>query len=332
MYLCSRFKTVMIQEIRKPIEPYFEQYRMALENAMNSDIPALQHVTKHLKESSGKQIRPMLVLLSAALCGKVSEYSISSAVSLELLHTASLIHDDVVDDALERRSQASVKALWNNKIAILSGDFYLAKVLDIISSIPFPSIIKSVGSLGASLASGEIQQLSHSKDFSATEDVYYQIIKNKTASLFATCTYAGAISSGADDSLAEKLRLFGEYLGIAFQMKDDIFDYFENNTLGKPIGNDLSEGKLTLPLIHALSLDTADALHYRSLLSSAKTLSMQQVAEIYQFAKDNGGIEYAMEAANHYRELAIAQLDSFDDNEYKTSMIALLEYCINRNY
>ena len=332
MYLCSRFKTVMIQEIRKPIEPYFEQYRMALENAMNSDIPALQHVTKHLKESSGKQIRPMLVLLSAALCGKVSEYSISSAVSLELLHTASLIHDDVVDDALERRSQASVKALWNNKIAILSGDYYLAKVLDIISSIPYPSIIKSVGSLGASLASGEIQQLSHSKDFSATEDVYYQIIKNKTASLFANCTYAGAISSGADASLAEKLRLFGEYLGIAFQIKDDIFDYFENNTLGKPIGNDLSEGKLTLPLIHALSLDTADALHYRSLLSSAKTLSVQQVAEIYQFAKDNGGIVYALEAANHYRELAIAQLDSFDDNEYKTSMIALLEYCINRNY
>lgn len=332
MYLCTRFKTVMIQEIRKPIEPYFEQYRMALENAMNSDIPALQHVTKHLKESSGKQIRPMLVLLSAALCGKVSEYSISSAVSLELLHTASLIHDDVVDDALERRSQASVKALWNNKIAILSGDYYLAKVLDIISSIPYPSIIKSVGSLGASLASGEIQQLSHSKDFSATEDVYYQIIKNKTASLFANCTYAGAISSGADALLAEKLRLFGEYLGIAFQIKDDIFDYFENNKLGKPIGNDLSEGKLTLPLIHALSLDTADALHYRSLLSSAKTLSVQQVAEIYQFAKDNGGIVYALEAANHYRELAITQLDSFDDNEYKTSMIALLEYCINRNY
>ncbi len=322
----------MIQEIRRPVEPYFKQYSIALEVSMHSDNVMLNDIANHLNQSRGKQIRPLLVLLSAALCGKVTDHSISSAVSLELLHTASLIHDDVVDDALERRSQLSIKALWNNKVAILSGDFYLSKVLQIIATVPYVEIIQSIGKLGASLSEGEIEQLSFSKDFSATKNDYFQIIKKKTASLFATATYAGAISSGIEKEKAENLYLFGEYLGTAFQIRDDIFDYYENNQLGKPIGNDLSEGKLTLPLIYVLSLETEKAAHYRRILAESNVLTKEQVSEFYDFAKNNGGIEYATKVMNDYKELALRQLSDFADSPEKTALIQLLEYCIDRNY
>lgn len=322
----------MIQEIRKPVELYFEQYGEALDAAMSSDNAMLRRISEHLKQSRGKQLRPLLVLLSAALCGKVSNHTISSAVSLELLHTASLIHDDVVDDATERRSQASVKALWNNKVAILAGDFYLSRVLQTISSVPYLEIIQSIGQLGATLSEGEIEQLSFSKDFSANQEAYFQIIKKKTASLFATCTYAGAITSGASAEIAEKLRFFGGCLGVAFQIKDDIFDYFENNKLGKPIGNDLAEGKLTLPLIYALSVESEQSLHYRQLLSASTKLSSELVTEIYTFAIEQGGIAYAESKMEEYRQKALDQLSDFEDNELKQSLIKLLDYCIRRNY
>lgn len=322
----------MIQEIIKPVEPYFEQYSQALDQAMSSDNKMLRHIAEHLKKSRGKQLRPLLVLLSASLCGKVTNHTISSAVSLELLHTASLIHDDVVDDAVERRSQPSVKAIWNNKVAILAGDFYLSKVLQTISSVPHLEIIKSIGQLGATLSEGEIEQLSFSKDFSANQESYFQIIKKKTASLFATCTYAGAVTAESTAADAEKLRLFGGCLGVAFQIKDDIFDYFENNQLGKPIGNDLAEGKLTLPLIYALSKDNEQAAAYREFLSASPSLSPAEVAEIYAFAKEQGGITYAESKMEEYRQKAIDQLSDFEDTEVKQSLIKLLDYSIRRNY
>lgn len=323
----------MIQEIRKPVEKYFEQYTQALDKAMYSDNPMLQNIAEHLKKSRGKQLRPLLVLLSAALCGKVTEHSISSAVSLELLHTASLIHDDVVDDAVERRSQPSVKAIWNNKVAILSGDFFLSKVLQIISSIPYAEIIQSIGKLGATLSEGEIEQLSFSKDFSANQEAYFQIIKKKTASLFSTCTYAGALTSGASTELAKQLEIFGGCLGVAFQIKDDIFDYFEHNNIGKPIGNDLSEGKLTLPLIYALAQDNDQAAQYRDFLSTnTQSLSREKVCEIYDFAKAQGGIAYAEQMMESYRQKAIDSLSAFEESPMKTAMLQLLDYCIKRNY
>lgn len=322
----------MIQEIRKPIEKYFEQYTQALDRAMYSGNVMLQNISEHLKKSSGKQLRPLLVLLSASLCGKVTEHTISTAVSLELLHTASLIHDDVVDDATERRSQASVKALWNNKVAILSGDFYLAKVIQTVATVPYLPIIGAIGQLGTTLSEGEIEQLSFSKDFSANQEAYFQIIKKKTASLFATCTYAGAITSDADENTAQKLKLFGEYLGIAFQIKDDIFDYFDNNNVGKPIASDLAEGKLTLPLIYALSQDGEQSSAYRDLLAASPSLSEEKVMEIYDFAKKQGGITYAESMMETYRQKALAQLDGFSDSDVKQSLISLLDYCIRRNY
>ncbi len=321
----------MISKIRKPVDCYFEQYTAALNQAMKSDISVLNDIDNHLRKSRGKQLRPLLVLLSGALCGEVNKDTIASAVALELLHTASLIHDDVLDDAMERRSQPSVKALWDNKVAILSGDFYLSKVLQIISTVPL-DIIVSIGNLGAALSEGEIEQLSLSKHFSAQESDYFDIIRKKTASLFSTCTFAGSRSVNADSSTVERLKNFGEILGIIFQIKDDIFDYFESNELGKPIGNDLAEGKLTLPLLYALSLENGKAEDYKRLLASSDSLSSAQVLELYRFAKDMGGIEYAEKTMERFKNEALELLSVFPNSDVKHSLLLLLEYCIERHH
>lgn len=322
-----------MQFIKEPIKLEFELFHQELEQALASDNPVLSDVSSYLSRSKGKELRPCLVLLSSAVFGKVSPYAIKVAAALEMLHTASLLHDDVVDESMVRRSMPSINASWNNKVAILTGDFYLGRVLSLISDVPYPSVIREIGSLGAKLSDGELVQLYCSHDFSATENTYYQIIEKKTAAMFAFSTFGGAVCSDADAQAVESMRQFGWNLGIAFQIRDDIFDYVSDTSIGKPVGNDLIEGKLTLPLIYALKhapLELSGT--YLKRLQAGTQLTVDEVADFYRFAIDNGGVEYAQNVMMDYRDKAFSCLSFLPESAAKRSLIACLDYCIARNH
>ena len=250
-------------------------------------------------------MRPILVLLVARLYGAIRPATLHAAVALELLHTASLVHDDVVDESTERRGQLSVNAIYNNKVAVLVGDFLLATSLVHAGKTMSHEILEVVSCLGQDLAEGELLQLSNVSNPQFSEEIYFDVIRKKTAALFAACTKSAALSVHADDEKAEIARLFGEYIGICFQIKDDIFDYFENKALGKPTGNDMLEGKLTLPAIYALN-STADAWAQEVAVRIKEgTATSGEIARLIEFSKENGGIEYAVEKMKFYKEKAL---------------------------
>lgn len=322
----------MREQIRKPIEQEYASYQEAFMSALKSDNAILSAVLHHLNQSVGKGIRPTLLLLSASLCGKANQDSYALAVALELLHTASLLHDDVVDDTYERRSRKSVNALWGNKVAILSGDFYLSKVITVASQAGNIDLIREIGLLGITLADGELIQLSESRESSINEDTYYEIIRKKTARLLSLCAKAGAMTVGASPEKVDCLAAFGEYLGLIFQIKDDIFDYVSSTELGKPIANDLREGKLTLPLIYALNhADSSIAQKYLLAIKN-RDFSSEKIEEIYRFAIENGGIRYAAAQMENYRLKALSCLESFSKSPVKTAMIQLLDYTMQRSH
>lgn len=239
--------------IKSPIIDELEDFKNLFDHSLSSSNPLLTDVIGHLQQRNGKMMRPILVLLIAKLYGKVSAQTLHAAVSLELLHTASLVHDDVVDESAERRGQLSVNAIFNNKVAVLTGDFLLATCLVQASKTKNHGIIDVVSKLGQDLAEGELLQLSNINNTEFSESVYFDVINKKTAALFASCTKAAALSAQVDNEKVELARLFGEYIGICFQIKDDIFDYFDNADIGKPTGNDMFEGKLTLPVLFVLN-------------------------------------------------------------------------------
>lgn len=322
----------MIELIRKPIEKEFLEYEKAFDEAIRTESYLLKQVLSYVRKQKGKEIRPHLVLLSSGLIGSITSESIKSAVSLELLHTASLMHDDVVDNTYKRRSGYSVKALWNNKPAILVGDYYLSKSAYISSGICQGRISYLLSELGCDLSEGEMMQLSNERQLIIDEKTYLEVIRKKTARTFAFCTQAGAISANSTPEEEQALMLFGEYLGMIFQLKDDIFDYFAKNAIGKPTSNDLKEGKMTLPLIYALEQSEKSTKKPILNIIRNRDFSHSNLHTINQFVFTKGGVEYAEKRMRDFKELAIHSLDMFPHSTFKQSLMVCVDYFMERTY
>lgn len=313
-----------------PIIGEMEDFKQLFGESLSSSNLLLQQVIAHIRQKNGKMMRPMLVLLAAKLLGGVRPATLHAAASLELLHTASLVHDDVVDESTERRGQLSVNAIYNNKVAVLTGDYLLATALVQAGLTRNLGIIDLISALGRELADGELLQLSNVSNELFSEDVYFEVIRKKTAALFAACTKAGALSVGADAEKTEFLRRFGEYIGLCFQIKDDIFDYYESKEIGKPTGNDMLEGKLTLPVLHALnSTHDAEASDLALRVKSGKA-TPDEIARLIAFAKQQGGIEYAIRTMDGYRAKALDLLSFVPANEVKDALAAYINYVVER--
>ena len=320
-----------LSHIKQPILTELEAFNRMFESSLTSTNPLLNSVAEYVFRKRGKQMRPLLVLLFAKLHGKVTDASLHSAVALELLHTASLLHDDVVDESMMRRGQPSVNAQFNNKVAILSGDYLLATSLAQAAMTSNLDIISIISSLGKDLADGELLQLSNVNNQDFSEEVYFEIIKKKTAVLFISCAKAGALSAGIPDEKAKNAALIGEYIGICFQIKDDIFDYFQNLETGKPSGNDMLEGKLTLPVLHVLNT-TGDAEAKRIALKVKQgEATKQEIDWLVEFTKNNHGIEYALSVMQDHRMRVLTLLNDYPDDEVKSAITTYLDYVIERN-
>lgn len=312
-----------VKEEMKKFEPYFREQ-------LKTKIPLLSVITNYLLRRKGKQMRPMLVFLSAKLNGNISESTYVAATLIELLHTATLIHDDVVDETYQRRGIFSINALWKSKVAVLVGDYFLSKGLITALETDQIAVLKVVSDAVKEMSEGELLQIEKSRKLDITEDVYYDIIRKKTATLIAACTRAGALSVDASQDRLDAMKDFGENLGIAFQIKDDLFDYESNGLIGKPTGNDIKEKKLTLPLIHALH--NTDAKNRRRILSLIRRHHKKErkVQEIIAFVKANGGLEYAKEQMNNYAQKAIESLSAYPEGDSKEAMKKMVEFTINR--
>ena len=317
--------------IKSPIIDELEDFKNLFDHSLSSSNPLLTDVIGHLQQRNGKMMRPILVLLIAKLYGKVSTQTLHAAVSLELLHTASLVHDDVVDESAERRGQLSVNAIFNNKVAVLTGDFLLATCLVQASKTKNHGIIDVVSKLGQDLAEGKLLQLSNINNTEFSESVYFDVINKKTAALFASCTKAAALSAQVDNEKVELARLFGEYIGICFQIKDDIFDYFDNADIGKPTGNDMFEGKLTLPVLFVLNNGAGEEIKQLAIKVKQRLASHQEISDLVSFTKDNGGILYAQKEMTKYKEKALDLLSLMPDTEVKESLRLYLDYVVDRH-
>lgn len=320
-----------LSHIKQPILTELEAFNRMFESSLTSTNPLLNSVAEYVFRKRGKQMRPILVLLFAKLHGKVTDSSLHSAVALELLHTASLLHDDVVDESMMRRGQPSVNAQFNNKVAVLSGDYLLATSLAQAAMTFNLDIISIISSLGKDLADGELLQLSnvYNQDFS--EEVYFEIIRKKTAVLFISCAKAGAFSAGISDEKVENAALIGEYIGICFQIRDDIFDYYQNLETGKPSGNDMLEGKLTLPVLHVLNTTNDEEAKRIALKVKQGEATKEEIDWLVNFTLDNHGIEYAMSVMEDYRKKVLTLLNDYPDDEVKSAITTYLDYVIERN-
>lgn len=322
--------SLKLDNIKAPIAREMEEFEQKFRASMKTRILLLDKIMSYIVKRKGKQMRPMFVFLSAGTCGQISESTYRGASLIELLHTATLVHDDVVDEANYRRGFFSVNALWKNKVAVLVGDFLLAKGLLLSVSNKDFNLLSIVSDAVREMSEGELLQMEKSRKLNITEDIYYEIIRQKTASLIASCCAVGASSSGADEEATRLMREFGEKIGMAFQIKDDLFDYGEDE-IGKPVGIDIKEKKMTLPLIHALS--KAGWLEKRKIISIVKNESNKpkKVKEVIDFVKRSGGIQYAEEAMNKYHRDALQLLDRFPESDYKRSLIQLVQFTIDRH-
>lgn len=322
MATLDTIKTPIAEEM-KAFEPKFRAF-------MASKVSLLDRITHYIVKRKGKQLRPMLVFLSAKLVGQVSESTYRGASLIELMHTATLVHDDVVDDANKRRGFFSINALWKNKIAVLVGDYLLSRVLLLAVENREHKLLEIVAGSVKDMSEGELLQIEKARKLDINEDIYFQIIKQKTASLIASCCGVGAASGTADEELVEKLMRFGEHVGIAFQIKDDLFDYQLNNKTGKPSGIDIQEQKMTLPLIYALN--NASRSDKKRVINIVKNHhdNPARVAEVLEFVQQSGGLEYAEGRMAEYKEKAMAILNGFPEGEIRTSMTELVDYVISR--
>ena len=331
LLLCSNYVLMdSISLIRTPIEAELEDFKNLFDSSLSSSNALLDSVVSHIRQRNGKMMRPILVLLVARLYGAVRPSTLHAAVSLELLHTASLVHDDVVDESTERRGQLSVNAIFNNKVAVLTGDYLLATSLVHAEQTRSHPIIQLVSSLGQDLADGELLQLSNVSNHSFSESVYFDVIRKKTAALFAACTNAAALSVGVGEEEAELARLLGEYIGICFQIKDDIFDYFDSKEIGKPTGNDMLEGKLTLPALYVLNSTKDNAMQEIAFRVKEGTATPEEIVRLIGFIKEKGGIEYAVRTMNLYKQKAFDLLASLPDSDVCTALRAYLDYVVDR--
>ena len=319
-----------LDEIKKTIEPELKRFNVFLEESLKSSMPLLNKILRYVLKQKGKQIRPLFVLLSAKCHGEINENTYRAAAFIELLHTATLIHDDVVDDSDKRRGLFSINALWKNKIAVLVGDYLLSKGMLLALENKDYQMLDTISATVKTMSEGEIYQMEKARRMDITEEDYYEIIKAKTASLISSCCMLGALSVGANESQVEKMRKFGTSAGIAFQIKDDIFDYQINNKTGKPAGNDIQEHKMTLPLIHLLKI--VDKSERRSIIRKIKYHGDEAETrmEIIDKVHRNKCLDYAEEKMNRFVQDAMSQLDEINKSEVLASLRELVEFCINR--
>jgi octaprenyl-diphosphate synthase len=319
-----------ITKIKAPIEQELHDFEPYFKKSLQSDIPLLATVLNFLYRTKGKQLRPMFVFLSAKLHGGTNEFSKLAACSVELLHTATLVHDDVVDESYERRGSFSVKALWKNKLAGLVGDYILARGLLLQLESKKYNFLHLISRAVQDMAEGEILQMKKSRKLDIDDETYFEIIRKKTASLIATSMAIGAASAVDDEVIIEKMYSIGQDAGIAFQIKDDIFDYQSKGLLGKPTGNDIKEKKITLPLLHVLN--EADRSERKRILRliKRKNNSSVVVKELIQLVTEKGGLEYAEQKMNEFKDRAIAGLKEFPDCEARESLIELMNYIATR--
>ena len=322
----------LLQQIRKPIEVEMGEFIANFNAALTHDDGLLSQALAHIRQRAGKRMRPMLTLLMAKTFGEITDQTQYAAVGLELLHTASLVHDDVVDESNERRGQASVNATYDNKVAVLVGDFILSTALLSVAKTGNQRIVEYLAELGRTLSNGEILQLTNIQNQEISEEVYYQVIKQKTAALFEACAAIGALPSGADEDRVEAAKRFGQNLGIIFQIRDDIFDYYDAAEIGKPTGNDMAEGKLTLPVIYALQHSPYDSMLTLARKVKAGTVNTDEIAVLVEFAKQNGGIEYAEQRMWEFHGECSRFINAHvSDPVIRTSLEAYLDYVIQRN-
>ncbi|MBD2699447.1 polyprenyl synthetase family protein [Spirosoma sp. BT702] len=319
-----------VADIQAPIAAEMELFEQKFKGQMKSEVMLLDQIMNYIVKRKGKQLRPMFVFLMAGICGQIKEATYRGASLIELLHTATLVHDDVVDDSNYRRGFFSINALWKNKVAVLVGDYLLSRGLLLSVDNGDFDLLQIVSRAVRELSEGELLQIEKARRLDITETVYYDIIRQKTASLIAACCAVGARSAGVDEVTVEQARAFGEQVGIAFQIKDDLFDY-GTAEVGKPLGIDIKEKKMTLPLIYALN--KAGFLEKRRIINTIKNESdnPKKVNEVIEFVKKSGGIEYATEAMNRYVANAQSLLNSFADSAYRQSMHQLVQYTIDRS-
>lgn len=320
-----------LQQIKLPIDKEFEEFRRLFDSSLQSSNSLLSEVLSYIKQRNGKMMRPILALLIAKLFGEINDSTLHAALSLELLHTASLVHDDVVDESDKRRGQSSVNAIYNNKVSVLVGDYMLATSLKHSAMTREITIVDLVACLGQNLSEGEIIQLANINASEFSEEVYYDVIRKKTAALFTASAEAGAISVHASDEMVKNARLFGEMIGIAFQIKDDIFDYYSSDEIGKPTGNDMREGKLTLPVLYVLNMFDDEEMRKLALRIRALDASDEDIARFIEYTKVKGGIEYARQAMVDYRNKALALLPQSAGQAVKDALTAYIDYVIERD-
>lgn len=320
-------------EIRDLISSDLERLQKIIKQSLSSNSPLLNKIVDKYLETKGKQIRPIIVVLSAKFFGaEVSDGVLCGAASVELLHNASLIHDDVIDETKQRRGHDTINNTWDNHIAVLVGDFFVSNALACAIRTNDFRVISTISELGKELSIGEIDQIDVAKHHSIDEQTYFSIINKKTASLFQSCVKVGGYSVGASDIDIANLSKFVELLGLSFQIKDDIFDYFKDDAIGKPTGNDLREGKVTLPLIYALSHTDAPRHEEMRRLADSDSLTTEQIETLIDFAKAEGGIEYAYATMERLRAEARSILEPYPDNEAKRAFLSLFDYIIKRHH
>ena len=318
--------------IKKPIGSELNDFISLFNQSLTHEDGLLGSALAHIRQRGGKRMRPMLILLTARNYGVVSDVTLHGAVGLELLHTASLVHDDVVDESSERRGQASVNATYDNKVAVLVGDYILSTALLNVSFTGHQDIIQNLAELGRTLSNGEILQLTNIQNQEISEEVYYQVIRQKTAALFESCSAVGALSVGATSEQVEQAKKFGQNIGIIFQIRDDIFDYYDSKEIGKPTGNDMAEGKLTLPVIYALNKYPLESMLTLAKKVKNGTVNTDEIAVLVDFAKTSGGIEYAEQRMNYFADEARKYIDAYvTDDSLKAAFNAYLEFVIQRN-
>ena len=325
-----------LSTIKQPIEAELTGFIELFNSSLSHEDGMLGSALEHIRKRAGKRMRPMLILLMAKNFGQVTEVTQHAALGLELLHTASLVHDDVVDESRERRGQASVNATYDNKVAVLVGDYILSTALLHVAHTGSQQIVAYLAELGRTLSNGEILQLTNIGRKDISEDVYYDVIKQKTAALFEACCAMGALSAGASDDDIAKAKKFGQNLGVIFQIRDDIFDYYDSPQIGKPTGNDMAEGKLTLPVIYALNSTRDEAMTALAFKVKDHAATQDEIARLVAFAKEKGGIDYAERRMEELHAEAVALLDSIskdaspEKQAVQRALLAYLDFVIKR--
>ena len=319
-----------LKEIKKPVASELKTFQKVFREAVKSKVPLLDVIMRYILKAKGKQMRPLFVIYSAALFENINPSTYRAATLVELMHTATLVHDDVVDDSDQRRGRFSINYLWKNKIAVLAGDYLLSRGMLLALENKDFEVLEIVSRAVTDMSEGELLQLEKARKLNINEEVYYEIIRKKTASLLASCFATGATSAGADKAKIEKMRLIGEFAGMAFQIKDDLFDFQQSNETGKPSGIDIKEKKMTLPLIYLLNQSApAKRRKFINIIKNHNT-DGEKVAWLMEQVKHSGGMDYAQSKMQEFKSRALDLLNEFPENQARTALEQLIEYSIER--